>query len=264
RGETVQGEDGSSAASSAYLPDRLLRLLAGGLHADLGGVEVVVGLDFELALGSLGKQISANERINVAVEHAVDIANAKLGAMVLNQAIGLHDVGANLAAKGNFQLGFVQLVGGIAALLHFHVVEFGAQHLHRKFAVFVLAAFRLARHDNAGGDVGEAHGRLHFIDVLPAFTTRAKRLQLDVFRLDVHLDAVINFGNNENGSERRVTPRRLIKLRNPYQAVYSGLTGQQAICIFAAEFNGGILDARFFARRFIQNVGGDSLSFRPP
>src|SRR5271157_2920705 len=174
-------------------------------------VEVVIGFNHQLAFGALGHQVRPDEGINVAIEDAVHIANAEFRAVVLDQAIGLHDVRADLAAEGNIQLGFVEAVGFVAALLQLQIVKFRAQHLHGHFAVLVLAAAHLAGDDDAGGKMREANRGLDFIDVLPALAAGTKRIKLDVFGLDVHFNAVVNFGNDKNGCERSVSPRRLIK-----------------------------------------------------
>src|SRR5689334_13321980 len=64
-----------------------------------GNGVVVFRLDFELAFGLLCHQVRAHEGIEIAVEDAVDIAYDELGAMVLDLAVRLHDVRANLAAE---------------------------------------------------------------------------------------------------------------------------------------------------------------------
>src|SRR6266478_9555935 len=60
-----------------------------------------------------------------------------------------------------------------------------------------------------------------------------------------------------------MTPRGLIKRRNSDEAVNPGFAVQQAVSIFAGELNGGRLEARFFSRRLIEDLGGHALAFRP-
>ena len=71
----------------------------------------VVGLNFQLALGLFGHEVGTDERVKIPIQNAVHIADTELGAVVLDHAIGLHDVGTNLAAEGNVQLGFIQAFG---------------------------------------------------------------------------------------------------------------------------------------------------------
>src|SRR5258708_16884046 len=66
-------------------------------------VRVVVRLDLEPSLCLLGHQVGADERIQITVHHAVDIAHLELRAVVLDQAVRLHHIGPDLAAEGNVQ-----------------------------------------------------------------------------------------------------------------------------------------------------------------
>jgi len=45
------------------------------------------------------QQIGADERLQVAIEHAVHVAHLGFGAVILDHAVGLQDVGANLRAE---------------------------------------------------------------------------------------------------------------------------------------------------------------------
>src|SRR5882757_3226049 len=228
----------------------------------LSVVRVVDG-DFELALGLFGHEVGADEGGEVAVEDPVDVADAEFGAVVLDEAIGLHDVGTDLAAERDVELRFVEPVGFVAALLNFQVVEFRAQHLHGHFAVLVLAALHLAGHDDSAGNVRDANGGFHFIDILAALAAGAESVEFQVIRLDVDFDAVVHFGNDEDGGERSVATRGLIEGGNAYESVHAGFAGEQAVGIFTAELDRGVLDAGFFARSFVEQVSGDAVTLRP-
>src|SRR2546427_11875412 len=116
----------------------------------LGRVRIVVRLNVELSLGLLGHQVRTNEGIQVAVHDAIYLAGFKFGAVVLDQAVRLHDVGSDLTAKGNVQLAFVELVCVRLALLDFQIVEARAKHLHSQFAILALTALCLASNDDVG------------------------------------------------------------------------------------------------------------------
>ena len=224
---------------------------------------VGVWLDVELAFGFFGHQVAADEGVDVAVEHAIYVAYFELGAVVFDHAVGLHDVGADLAAKRNLELGFVELVGMLLALLHFLVVQLGAKHLHGQRAVLALAAFGLASDHGVGGKVRDAHRGLYFVDVLPALAAGAERIDAQLFRANVDLDAIVDFRNDEDRSKRSVPPRGLIERRDAHQAVDAGFSRQQPVGIFTLELDGSVLDAGFFARRLIENHGVDALALRP-
>src|SRR6202008_306528 len=90
----------------------------GTANRSLGVVGVVDG-DFEFAFGFFGHEVGADEGGEVAIEDFVDVADAEFRAVILDQAIGLHDVRTDLAAEGNFEFGFVEAIGFVAALLNF-------------------------------------------------------------------------------------------------------------------------------------------------
>jgi len=126
----------------------------------------------------------------------------------------------------------------------------------------VLAAAHLARDDNARGKMRQAHGGLHLVHVLAALAAGTKRIELDVFGIDVHFNAVVHFRNDEDRGKGSVATRRLIEGRNAHQAVHAGFAGQQTVGILSAELNRSAFDARFFARRFIQKIRRESSAFR--
>src|SRR6516225_7660920 len=231
--------------------------------AALGGVGLVVGLDVELALGFLREEIGADKRIEVAVEHAIHVADFEFGAMVLDEAVGLHHVGTDLAAEGDIHLGFVELLALFTALLHFEVVKFRTQHFHGHFALLVLAALHLAGHDDPCGSVCNAHRGFNLVDVLPALAAGAEGIQLQILRFDVHINAVVNFRNHKHRGERGVPASGLVKGRNPDQAVNAGFAREQAVGILPTELNRGVLDAGFFTGSLVENRGVESSALSP-
>ena len=79
------------------------------------------------------------------------------GAQVFDARLIQH-IGSDLAAPADFGfVGFLRLLRG-AALLHFGLIQFGAQHVHRLGAVAVLGSVVLALHDDAGRRMRDAHG----------------------------------------------------------------------------------------------------------
>src|SRR6267143_3039221 len=183
--------------------------------------------------------------------------------MVLDEAVRLHDVGPDLTAEGNIQLAFVEFVGVRLALFNFFIIPARAEHLHSHFAILALTALGLARHNDIGWKMGDADSGLDLVDVLAAFTSRAKRVHAQVFRPDVDLDAVVDFWNHEDGSKRSVAPRGLIEGGDSNETVNPGFSRQKTVGIFAGKLNRGGFDAGLFARSLIENLGGHSLAFRP-
>src|SRR5271156_1258069 len=114
------------------------------------------------------EEIGPDEGVQIAVHNLFHVAAFNFGAVVLDELIGLHGVGANLAAEAYFGLGGVELVQSFAALFEFELVKLGAKNFHGPFAIFVLAALVLALDDDAGRKMGYANGGLDLVDVLAA------------------------------------------------------------------------------------------------
>src|SRR5712671_4001310 len=64
-------------------------------------VKIVVWRNLAERAARLSHQIRLDEEIDVAVQHAVDIADLLLRAMVLDHLVRVQHVTANLAAEGN-------------------------------------------------------------------------------------------------------------------------------------------------------------------
>ena len=63
-----------------------------------------------------------------------------------------------------------QVLFGFVAFAHFQFKQFRAQHVHRFVFVAVLRAVVLTLHHDACGFVGQAHGRVGFVNVLTTGT----------------------------------------------------------------------------------------------
>ena len=224
---------------------------------------VGVWLDVQFAFVFFGQEVGADERIDVAVEDAIYVAYFELRAVVFDHAVGLHDVGADLAAEGDVELGFVELVGVLLALLDFEVVEFRAKHLHRQGAVFALAAFGLAGYYRVGGEVGDADGGFHLVYVLPAFAAGAVGVYAEFFGADVDLDAVVDFRDYEYAGEGGVATGGLVERGDADETVDAGFSGEQTVGVFAFELDGGGLDAGFFAGGFVEDYGVHAFALGP-
>src|SRR5262245_29111215 len=101
-------------------------------------------------LPQAGEQKRADEGIEVAVEHAVDVPDLHTRAVVLDHPVGLQHVGADLAAEVDLHLLAFLRLPLLLLLAQGLLVETGAQDLHRHVAVPVLAALVLTLHDDAG------------------------------------------------------------------------------------------------------------------
>src|ERR1035437_7697532 len=121
-----------------------------------GSVDIFLGRS--LAEGSVGllHQIGFDERVEIAVEHAADVADLLLRPMILHHLVRVQHVAADLAAEGDALLLAADLIELGLVVLHLQIVEAGLQHFHRRVLVAVLRSLVLARHDHAGGFDGIA------------------------------------------------------------------------------------------------------------
>jgi len=168
-----------------------------------------------------------------------------------------------LAAEGNVQFAFVELVGVCLPFLDFQIVEARAEHLHGHLTILALTALRLTRNDDVRGDVRDAHRGLHFVDVLPALATGPKRVHAKILGPDIDFDAVVDLGNHEDGRKRSMAARGLIEGRNPHETMNAGFARKETVCIFTGKLNRCRLDAGFFSGSLIKNLGRHSPAFRP-
>src|SRR5215467_9415910 len=146
-------------------------------------------------------QVGPYKRLQITIDHAVNVANFGLGAMILDQAVWLQHIRPDLRAKVDIQLGFFYFLRRLALLLHLEFVEFGAQHAHGALAVLVLRALVLATGDNAGGNVRDAYRGIGRVHVLAALAAGAIGVDAKVFRLDHDFDRVIDLGRDKHAGE---------------------------------------------------------------
>src|SRR3989441_10768783 len=95
-------------------------------------------------------------RSEIAVEHRLRVAGLDAGAQVLDARLVEH-VAADLVAPADVGLLLLELRLLGAALAKLGFVELRFQHRHRLGAVAVLRAVVLALHDDAAGQVRDAH-----------------------------------------------------------------------------------------------------------
>ena len=87
------------------------------------------------------------------------------------------------------------------------------------------------------GNVRDADGGFHFVDVLSAFAAGAESVDAQIFGTDVDFDFVVDFGDHEDRREGRVAARGLIEGRDANEAVNAGFAREQAVGIFAGELD---------------------------
>ena len=107
------------------------------------------------------------------------------GAVVLDHGVGLEDVRADLVPPGDLGLRSSRCPSFFASCSRAPGPDAGAQDPHGEVAVAVLRAFGLGLHHDAGRQVGDAHGGVGLVDVLPARAAGPEGVDAEVLVLDL-------------------------------------------------------------------------------
>ena len=149
-------------------------------------------------------QVGVHEAVEVAVEHAVGVADLEVGAVVLDHRVRVQDVGADLRAEVDV-LRLAALARDLLlapALLGLDQLR--AQHRHRGRAVRGLRALVLALDDDAARLVRDPDRGVGLVDVLAAGAGGAVGVDLQVVVVDLELARLLDDGRDLDAGERRL------------------------------------------------------------
>ena len=97
------------------------------------------------------------------------------------------------------------------------------------------------------GMMPQAHRRLGLVHVLATGAAGTEHIHLDVGRIEIDLDVVVDLRRDEHRRKRGVAAVAGIERALAHQAVHAGLGAQPAIGVFALEGDRAALHARHFA-----------------
>ena len=188
-----------------------------------------------------------HELVEIAIEHVVGGGACNAGAQVLDELVGLQNVGSDLVTPADIALRGGFRIGGFFALLQLGLVETGTQHVPGLRLVLVLRALLLALHHDARRHVRDAHGRIGRVDMLAAGARRTVCVDAAIALVDVDLDRIVDDGIDPDGRERRVAPGIAVERRDPHETMHARFGLEPAIGIVALDEQRRRLDAGFFA-----------------
>src|SRR2546430_3454161 len=136
------------------------------------------------------EQVGLDERVEVAIQHGLDVADLEPRPVVLDQLIGLERVRADLAAERDLLLLARELRELLALLLLGDRVQASLEDPHRRVAVPELGALILALADDPRREVRDAHGGVGGVDPPPAPSRRPEDVHADLVPAHAHLDLV--------------------------------------------------------------------------
>ena len=110
----------------------------------------------------------------------------------------------------------------------------------------------------------EPDGTFRSVDVLTAGTAGTSKAYVDVGRVDVDVDRVVDHRIDGNGREARVAPGVGIERRDAHQPVHACFGLEPAVRVLAFNFERGRLDARFFARALVDQLDLIAAPLAPP
>ena len=178
--------------------------------------------------GEVGLDAGVDDRLQVAVEHLVEVvglvAGAVVGDAVLREVVGADPLGAvdgaDLAAARLARLGVGLVLGGGE--------QPGPQDAQRLLLVLQLALLVLAADHDAGRDVGDPDGRVGGVDALAAGAAAAEDVDAQVVLVDLDVD-VLGLGHHQHAGGAGVDAALRLGDRHPLHAVDAALELQQPV-----------------------------------
>ena len=189
-------------------------------------------------------QVCDHEFLQISVQHGIRVAGLNAGAQILDHLVRMQDIGADLAPPADLLL-FAGDLGGLGlALRHFPLIQLGPQDLHGGGPVEVLAALGLAGHDDTGREMGDAHGRIGGVDMLPAGAAGAEGVHPQVGLADLDVDVILfDLGKDDRRGKGGVTAGIAVKGGDADQAVDAGFRLEVTVGVFAGDVEGRRLDS---------------------
>src|SRR5690606_13525982 len=96
--------------------------------------------------------------------------------------------------------------------------------------------------DDAGRQVGDAHGRVGRVDALPAVATGAVDVDLEVVLVDLDVD-LLGLGQHGDGGGRGMDPAARLGHRDALHPVHAALEFKAAVGTAAADLEDDLLIA---------------------
>ena len=244
------------AAGALRLP---LKIIRNSVSAMAAAAKVALFI----SLACFHCQVCVDETVDVAVHDGVDVAVFKAGARVLGQRVGHEDIGAYGAAEVYLHLHALDVADLLQVFALLDLGQLGAQHVLAVLEVLEVAALHLAGHDDAGRQVGQAHGAGGLVDLLAAGTGGAEHVHLDVLVAQLDLARVGDLGHDLHGGEARLPAAGGVEGADAHQAVHAVLALEIAVGVLALNLDGGALDARLLAVLPVEQGVGVAVALRP-
>ena len=199
-------------------------------------------------------QLRINKHLQIPIENSRRIARLHIGPQVFDHLVRMQNVAANLLPEVGTLRGTLQIFFLRHLLATFPLQKFRTENVHRESAVLELRALRLARDDDAGGDVCETDGGLDFVDVLSAGAATAEGIDAQIVRIDLDLLGLGNLGEDFDQRKAGLPQPLGTEGRNPHQPVCPLFAFEIAVCHLTDDGERGSLDPRFLTIGLLEQI----------
>ena len=121
-------------------------------------------------------EVGRDKAVQFPIEHRFRIAGFIIGPVVFDHFIRMKHITSDLVAPTGFNPFAFQYSPFLGLLLQFHLQNPGIQDFYGDSFVLKLTAFRLAGHDDTGGDMGDTDGAADFLHILAAGAAAAESI----------------------------------------------------------------------------------------
>src|SRR5882724_295530 len=211
----------------------------------------------------LPAQFCLDKHVDVAIHDILYIAGFCASTMVLHHLVRLENVRPNLTTPCDIPLLAILPIDLGAFFVLFNFVKFCLQHLERELAITPLAALSLASDDESTRLVHNPHSGFDLINVLAAFASTAKGVDLQIGRTDLDRSGIGDLRDNIDTREGSVTPLVCIKRRNPHEPMDPSLGLKMSISVLTAHEQCDRFYANFFALLNVHCLWFETTSFDP-
>src|SRR5690606_35841715 len=202
-------------------------------------------------LGLMVRAERGDELVELALHHAIQRVERELDAVIRDAVLRVVVRADLLRALARADHRAALVADRLGALALGHLVELGAEDLHRARQVLVLGALLLRADADARGDVAQVDGAHRGVHALSARAARRRLRDLEVLLVDLDLD-LVGLRHHGHGRGRGVDATGALGGGDALHAVHAGLETERAVDAIARDDGDDLLDA---ARRGLAHRG---------
>src|SRR3989344_5550379 len=198
---------------------------------------------------------SLDEVFQMPFQDGGKIAEILLNPVIAHAVLG-KIVGPDfLRSIAGTDLSGAKITSRLRQALLFRSINTTAEERHREYAVLSLAPFGLTGDGSSSWKMCDTHGRLSLIDVLTTGTSRAKRIDAQIFGADLEIH-FLRFRENRHGRRGRMDSSLIFGCGNTLHAMDTALKFEIAEDAFPGDLHNRLLQSPH-----VGGTGTDKLRF---